>query len=66
MNVLILKGVRYRIKQEKETLLVCQMIDEQGRDIGSDGTLISDILPTLRWKNSGTRIISKKRIKEVI
>ena len=28
MNILILKGVRYRIKQEKETLLVCQMIDE--------------------------------------
>ena len=66
MNVLILEGVRYRIKQEKETLLICQMIDEQGQDIGSDGTLISDILPTLRWKNSGTRIISKKRIKEVI
>ena len=66
MNILILEGVRYRIKQEKETLLVCQMIDEQGQDIGSDGTLISDILPTLRWKNSGTRIISKKRIKEVI
>ena len=66
VNRLILKGIRYRIKEEKETLLICQMIDEQGRDIGSDGTLISDILPTLRWKNSGTRIISKKRIKEVI
>lgn len=62
MNILILKGVRYRIKQEKETLLVCQMIDEQGRDIGNDGTLVSDILSTLLWKNSGTRIISKKRI----
>lgn len=59
---LILKGVRYRIKQEKETLLVCQMIDEQGRDVGNDGTLVSDILSTLLWKNSGTRIISKKRI----
>ena len=32
MNVLILKGVRYRIKEEKETLFVCQMIDEQRRD----------------------------------
>lgn len=63
MKTLELNGVRYRIKKETPNLFLCQMINERGEDIGSSGLLISDMLKTQIWRDSGTRIISKSRLR---
>lgn len=64
MNTLFFENTLYRIKKEYPNLLLCQMIGAEGADIGSDGTPIKNILSSQRWKNSGTRIISKKRLNK--
>lgn len=66
MKTLVLDGIKYRIKREKTTLYVCQMIDAQGRDINARGEIVSEIPQMMKFRRGyGTRIISKSRIKKV-
>lgn len=53
MNTLFFKNTLYRIKKEYPNHLLCQIIDLEGEDIGSDGTPIKNILRSQRWKNAG-------------
>lgn len=62
MKTIFFENTLYRIKKEYPNHLVCQMVNSDGKDIGTNGMLISDIPPMERWKHSGTRIISKSRL----
>ena len=62
MKTLLFENHLYRIKKETDRLLVCQRINKNGEDTGYNGKEIKKMLKCEIWRNSGTRIISKKRI----